>query len=248
MPGSQPTPTVLTAADHDHAYDFFNAALFSTSLPRCLITISSRRRSVGYFRPSYFTDSTSGEQRGHLDEIGMNPEYYADLRDYLSTLVHEMVHLEQANFGKPGKGAHHNRAWAGRMVDLGLPPFNIRHPEKMIGERIDHTIQEGGPFDLAYQELLKGGYTVRWIPLPDPALEAAELPSEEERDAQIRKKRKKASKTPYDFPGCDLRAWAKPGARLMCADCQQLLIAKDQQDASFEDLQSPARATGTLFC
>ena len=241
------TPTALTAADHDHAYDFFNVRLFGTSLPRCLITISSKRKAVGYFRPVFFSDSALDGQPQRLDEIGMNPEYYADLSDYLSTLVHEMVHLEQENVGRPGKGGYHNRAWARRMLDLGLPPFNVNHPEKMIGVRIDHTIRAGGPFDLACQELLAGGFRIRWVHQSEVERPLDELPGEEDKEARIRKKQKKASKTPYDCPNCDLRAWAKPAARLMCADCQQLLIA-EQEDASPEEVQSPARASGVAAC
>ncbi len=91
MTGIGATPTSLTAQDHDHAYDFFNARLFDHTLPRCLITLSSgRRHASGYFRRAYF--SQESEPRP-IDEIGMNPEHFKDLTTYLSVLVHEMAHL-----------------------------------------------------------------------------------------------------------------------------------------------------------
>ena len=203
MPTRPLTPTALTAADHDAAYDFFNARLFGASLPRCLINVSTKRRAVGYFRPAYVTDSVLVGQPGHLDEIGMNPEYYADLREYLSTLVHEMVHLEQAHVGRPGKGGYHNRAWALRMLDLGLPPFNVNHPEKMIGVRISNIVLDGGLFDLACQELMESGFKISWVHLPEVQPQQGGPPGEdEEQGTQVRRKQQKVSKTPYECQGC----------------------------------------------
>ena len=39
--------------------------------------------------------------------------------------------------------------------------------------------------------------------------------------------------------GCDLNAWAKPGARLICADCGELMQAEAQADQG-DDLECKA--------
>ena len=219
----QPTPTSLTAQDHDHAYDFFNARLFDRTLPRCLITLSSgRRHAAGYFRPTYFSQDRATEV---IDEIGMNPEHFKDLESYLGTLVHEMAHLWQARFGKAGTRGYHNRAWASKMLELGLSPFNVNSPKEMTGVRVSHTIMAGGPFEVACRELLDTGFSVRWKHVPE------ELPAEDPEEAEpedskvaLRKEQKKASKTPFHCPKCGLRAWSKPTSKLMCGSCRIDLV------------------------
>lgn len=51
-------------------------------------------------------------------------------------------------------------------------------------------------------------------------------------DAEARKKRKakSASKTRYTCPSCELNAWAKPGARLACGECDEPMAAEDGED------------------
>ena len=226
MTGMRPTPTSLTAQDHDNAYDFFNARLFDHTLPRCLITLSSgRRHASGYFRPTYF--SQEHEPRP-IDEIGMNPEHFKDLTSYLSTLVHEMAHLWQAHFDKPGRNGYHNRKWAKKMLELGLAPFNVGHPEEMTGVRISHTVVAGGPFDVMCNELLATGFSVRWKHTQEvvPVEEEEEEP--EDPKVALRKEKQKASKTPFHCPKCGTtKAWAKPTAKLMCGSCRIDLILSD---------------------
>jgi hypothetical protein len=40
-------------------------------------------------------------------------------------------------------------------------------------------------------------------------------------------KKKAASKTKYTCPLCDLNAWAKPDARLICGDCSEEMEAEE---------------------
>ena len=79
------------------AYDFFNRALFADRLPTFLITYQRKNRTYGYFSG----DRWSGGRKV-VDEIAMNPMHFQDRTQHevLSTLVHEMAHLEQHHFGK----------------------------------------------------------------------------------------------------------------------------------------------------
>ena len=89
------------------AYKHFNKALFDNKLPDCLFTFQRKNKSYGYFASKRFSLNADGS---HVDEIAMNPSKMANrpLKDTLSTLVHEMVHLQQYHFGKPAKGGWHN--------------------------------------------------------------------------------------------------------------------------------------------
>jgi hypothetical protein len=114
------SPTLETYQELQRAYDHFNAELFDAVLPFCLITLQRDKSSLGYFSAERFARH-SGETS---DEIAMNPTYFAfrGIKDTFSTMTHEMVHLWQTHFGKPGRGRYHNRQWARRMVAIGLQP------------------------------------------------------------------------------------------------------------------------------
>ena len=93
------TPTERTYAELKLAYDTFNARLFDGQLPACLITLQREKRTCGYFSSQRF-----GTRQGETtDEIALNPEFFAvtPLIETLQTILHEMIHLWQAHFGRP---------------------------------------------------------------------------------------------------------------------------------------------------
>ena len=100
-------PTQETYAQFQFAYDYLNRELFENKLPNCLITLQRQRSSYGYFSARRF-GRKDGER---TDEITLNPQHFPErtTEDSLSTLVHEMKHLEQHHFGKPGRGRYHNK-------------------------------------------------------------------------------------------------------------------------------------------
>lgn len=207
--------TMLTAHQHETAFAFFNARLFDNQLPDCVISLGSMNRARGMYRYGFY--ASTGE--GRRDEIVMNPETFSDLRDYLSTLVHEQAHLWQYHLGKPGKNGYHNKEWAAKMLSLGLPPYAIREPEKMTGIRVSHTVQEGGAFDVVCGELLRGGFALTWTHESEVAPHLTEEELEEEKQQEKRKTSKARSKTPFFCEKCGGKAWAKDTARLVCGQC-----------------------------
>jgi hypothetical protein len=106
------------------AYDFFNKELFGGQLPPCFLTVQRENDNVhGYFSTKRFGSKVGTDK---LDEIAMNPIYFINdnITNALSTLVHEMVHLEQDHFGNPGRGRYHNIQWGEWMERIGLMPSN----------------------------------------------------------------------------------------------------------------------------
>lgn len=163
MNGGQKLPTQVTYHELQHAYEFFNEKLFSGRLPSCLITLQREKHTYGYFSPNRFVSRSEGK---FTDEIAMNPSYYGvrEIRETLSVLVHEMTHLEQQHFGKPGRGRYHNKEWGQLMLAVGLHPSNTGKPGgKVTGDQMDHFIIEGGPFDKACDELITADFTLSWI-------------------------------------------------------------------------------------
>jgi hypothetical protein len=103
-------PTRSTYQGLTEAYDFFNERLFGGRLPRCLITMQRQKGAFGYFAGKRFGSRDGAEV---TDEIALNPAHFRSrtTEESLSTLAHEMCHLEQEHFGKPGRTSYHNREW-----------------------------------------------------------------------------------------------------------------------------------------
>jgi len=224
------TPTCVSAENYDSAFAYFNFQLFGGALPAVHFTLSASKRYAGYYRHAYFVN----EKGERVDEIGMNPEAFQDIDDYLSTIVHEMCHQLQQLTGTPGKGGYHNRQWANSMMDVGLKPINLENEKRQTGRKITHEIVAGGRFDVACKALLATQFKIRWLrgePVADTGTEDDEQRAdreEEEQKAKDRKEKKLKSKTPYHCPSCLFKAWAKPQAKLVCGDCMQHMEASDE--------------------
>jgi predicted SprT family Zn-dependent metalloprotease len=216
------TPTTATYGDLNRAYGFFNERLFGNRLPHCLITLQRYKRARGYFCGERFA-SKQGEV---VDEIALNPEHMArDPRDVFSTLVHEMVHLEQKHFGKEPKGAYHNKQWGTFMKAVGLHPSDTGEPGgKETGRFVSHYIIAGGPYDVAFAEFEEQGFTDLFF---DHVRESDA--------AQAKRKKKNASKTKFACETCEMQAWAKPTASLWCGECQAPMVAEEVNDEEGDD-------------
>lgn len=204
-------PTNETYTEFQTAYDFFNRELFNYQLPDCLITYQRQAKTKGYFADGRFENTENGKI---IDEIAMNPDYFSgeniSPKTILSTLVHEMCHLWQKYYGKPGRNRYHNREWAEMMLKVGLHPTdNGTFNGKMTGDRVSHLIVKGGRFDQVCDQLLvniKIAWVDRWTGM----------------DSQSGSKPK--NKTKYVCPGCRLNVWGKPGINILCGNCMCRLV------------------------
>lgn len=207
-----PSPTQDTYQALTTAYDFFNERLFGNRLPRCLITMQRRQSAFGYFSGERFGTPDGKEV---TDEIALNPSHFRERTtpQTLSTLVHEMTHLEQHHFGHAPKRPYHNREWAALMHGVGLHPSSTGQPGgKETGRRVSHYILPGGAFDLACQDLIAGGFALRYVELAGDQKKAARA----------------ASRIKYICTDCELSAWGKPAINLVCGECQKQMEPEDQ--------------------
>jgi hypothetical protein len=205
-----------TSATYDSlllAYKFMNEHLFANALPACLITLQRETHTFGYFCHKRFTYDKNVKQS--TDEIALNPQYFRasgrDDRMVVSTLVHEMCHLWQHHFGKPGRARYHNKEWANKM----------RSP---------------GRFAKIFDKLKKKGFALEWIEYPPSIQQAlatgkldlsevtAALTASTKSGGPSMPRKVDKSKLKYTCPKCGLNAWAKTGANLMCGDCDEAMI------------------------
>lgn len=155
------SPTAQNYAELQHAYEHFNRTLFDGQLPSCLITLQREKRTVGYFSQQRFANLDGIT----TDEIALNPAYFAvvPLTETLQTLVHEMAHLWQFHFGKPGRGRYHNDQWADKMQAIGLMPSSTGSiGGKRTGDQMADYAIAGGRFLASCSELVTKDFRLSW--------------------------------------------------------------------------------------
>ncbi len=198
----------------DQAYAFFNQALFASELPPVAITLQRKKAAYGYFHAKKFQSKTGQES----SEIALNPDAFLkrDERTILSTLVHEMVHVWQHEFGKPSRNSYHNKEWARKMKQVGLIASDTAEPGgKSTGQRVSHYIEANGPFDVQCKMFIQDNHAaITWGSVRDQTSSAL----------------KPVSKVKFTCPACGQNAWAKPTASLKCGLCDEAMLGEALDD------------------
>ena len=162
MKSNDHRPTEEAYAELQQAYDYYNAQLFGSQLPACLITFQRVKRTMGYLSTRRFVHR-DGRQ---TDELAMNPEYFAviPLIEILQTVVHEQCHLWQDHFGHPSRACYHNREWANKMESVGLMPSSTGAlGGGRTGQHMNDYVIAGGPFERVTRRLLETGFAISWF-------------------------------------------------------------------------------------
>ena len=196
-------PTTHQFKAYQAAYDYFNRKLFGGKLKPCLLSFRDRcKHWAGLFWANKWIDADGWTTH----EIALNPDVLRrPMRDSMATLVHEMCHQWQHDFGIPPRRAYHDKEWAACMVGVGLMPSDTGAPGgKTTGQNMTHFIIEGGPFDRAFRAAPKT------VTLPWRAI--ANIEKEKE-------KKESKKKTKYTCPECEANVWGKPDMSLVCGDC-----------------------------
>jgi len=187
------------------AFDFYNQRLFGGTLPPCILLMHRHRGSYGYFWAERWRSTGDGDGMAH--EIAINPDHVHSRppAEWLSTLVHEMVHMQQEICGEPGRKGYHNREWADLMEKVGLIASTTGNPDgKRTGAKCSHYIESGGRFELATNDLLETGFSLDWGSFVPPATEG----------------KKSGKRAKYMCSGsCGASVWGKEGLSIRCDEC-----------------------------
>lgn len=224
--GSGAKPTDVTYTALQTAYDTFNRELFGGRLPACMITLRTFGKARGYFSPNRFVHLTEVTT---THEIALDPRQFIDRSavEILSTLAHEMCHLEQTENGTPSRNGYHNRQWGQYMTRIGLVPSATGEPGgKQTGQAMTHYIETGGAFETVATALLDSGQcTIGWADiegflLTSPNGNGGPSSPMAVAVAVKAKKAKKASKSgrrrKYVCPTCTAAVWGRPGLVIGC--------------------------------
>ncbi len=221
-PAAQPTAELFAAYRAQFVY--LNRTLFGGELPECVLNFSRHARSYGFFAPGRWRH-VEGTRTTH--ELSLNPDYLATRtpREVASTFVHELCHLWQEVCGKPPRRCYHDWEFARKMESVGLMTSTTGAPGgKRVGQSMTHYIIEGGPFDVAFQNM-PADCQLPWralgVPTATPKTRKGGTEADGEGDGEQGSVptagKKDASKTPYQCT-CS-RMWGKPGLDATCNLC-----------------------------
>jgi hypothetical protein len=76
----------------------------------------------------------------------------------------------------------------------------------MTGRKVTHMIDPDGPFAVALANLMP--FDIPYFTMP----------------VQAAAKAKDKSKVKTSCPCCDTKAWCKQGTRIICSDCNELMV------------------------
>lgn len=186
------------------------------------------RWGVRLFRRQPLERGRPGKKVVH--EISINPDFMnREDRDWHSTLVHEMCHLWQEDFGRPSRGGYHNSQWADKMIQVGLMPSDTGEAGgKRTGQSVTHYIIPGGKFEQVFNTLsredlqnlrLRYKPTLRRYPTPaDPACAEGDRGRNGRTGRSGRGGEQKRKAKKYTC-GCGCNVWGKSGLVLRCGLC-----------------------------
>jgi predicted SprT family Zn-dependent metalloprotease len=219
-------PTAITPIEYSglqEAYDHFNKTLFEGTLDDVFITYQRKAHSAGYFSPDRF--SGRGGNSGKHHELALNPDGFINQTDQqiCQTVVHEMTHRWQHQWGTPSERRYHNKEWAAKMKAIGLQPSSTGMVGgKETGQRMSDYIIPSGPFTKAFAKLAATGWNLN--------LQSAHQPGP---------KGGNDSKTPFTRPACGQNAWGKPGLAVICTPCVVEALCQHPRFAGVTTLIEP---------
>lgn len=222
------------------AFDFLNRKMWDGRLPPVIIIPHRNPRCFGYYHGGIFARVEDGKVSGKADELALNPQYVATrpARDVISTLAHEMCHHWQKYFDKEPSKSYHNKGWGTEMKRIGLHPSSTGKPGgKETGKNVSHYIIDGGLFDVAFAEFLKLEPPIFFqdrLALQRSGLTIGGSEEGEDDDGGDEGKaapKKSKGRAKFTCPGCQLNAYAKPSANLICGDCDMHLQPAEAKDA-----------------
>jgi SprT-like family len=160
-------------------YQYYNQKLFGGKLANCLVNLSRHGGAYGFFAPKEWIEANAsnkktlgpsvvnGRKKGRvIHEISINPDsMYRTEKAWHSTLVHEMVHLWQEDWGKPPRQCYHNQQWADKMESIGLMPSATgRIGGVKTGQFMSHYIIPGGEYEKVFAGISPEDYKRLTLP------------------------------------------------------------------------------------
>lgn len=227
-----------------HIFEHYNKTLFDSILNNPMIIVTRKSSVAGYYCPRRWTNFNKTEL---VDEIAINPEIFSKnpINEICQTIVHEMCHQWQHNFGKPSRSGYHNKEWADKMEEIGLMPSTTGNVGgNKTGQNMSDYIIIGGLFDtstknLITKDIFKKLYfdtnnsskdfieEEQTVELNYQNTSSVKLTHEYDENnsyganlIQLAEKKTDKNKIKYTCNTCDINLWGKPGLKIICGECK----------------------------
>ncbi len=198
----------------ENLYQFYNHTLFGGILPEIMLNFFRGKNFSGFFSASKWKD----DNNTIIHEITINPQCISDVYDveFHQTLVHEMVHLWQLEFGKTSRNGYHNSEFANKMIEIGLMPSHTgKIGGRTTGQKMGDYFLEDGAFVLAFKKLQENQFELKKL-LPKSTQNET---TENKFLKPIPEEKPKKNKTKYTCK-CKKNLWGKAGLVFHCKDCE----------------------------
>lgn len=222
LPEKKVSPNIELNESYLKAFDHFNKKLFSGTLGRPMLCFTRNSNVIGgYFSPNKWYNENG--RRVHEIAINANHMKGGDIPFLMGILIHEMVHLWQNDYGKPTRNGYHNYQWIQKAMAVGLVCEADDGGVDVPGQNI-HTEFRPNDWAMKATASLPDEAIFPWlsVPLnPEPPQPKGGDGKEKSKDKETGKGGKRSK---YTCPACGLNAWAKPGVKLSCLTCNQVLV------------------------
>lgn len=203
------------------AFDYLNKSLFEGKLPRTMVMFTRNSKVIG----GYFSEKKWFNSDGtavHEIVINANNMVEGDEVKLYETLLHEMTHEWQHEFGTPGRGGYHNQEWADFVKSIGLKPTNVKSPEAETGDSISTKLIEGGKAMIVIANMPET-IEIPWYAVPMEDATPPPMPQEggggNETPPPEPEKGKSGKRTKYTCIKCGANLWGRSKLNIQCLDC-----------------------------
>jgi len=217
-------PSIESTAEILFAADKINAHCFKGRIPEFIVSYIQKKNVPSHFQPNRFQRADGDLVHGLA--FNSTLQGIRNQKDSLTTIGYELTRLARYEFGpinqRGGRGSngYHDKPWAMLAESIGLQPSDTGLPNgKITGSKMSYYLIEGGPLEIAIQELLDIGFRINW----HDRLTFQNIGATDNFEEEIPAPKKDRIK--FTCKNCGLNAWAKPSARLKCESCDLLMLA-----------------------
>lgn len=243
-------PTTKQATSIQLLYNLLNEKLFNGEIENCILNYSRESaRTMGFFAPERWIrvgtekERAAGEKRKVIHEISLNPRSSTMLtvKDLVTTIAHEMVHLWQHEKGTPSRTGYHNEEWAAKCESIGLIPSSTGRPGgKKTGQKMSDYVAPGGPLEEIIKAIEEGkvdgiSYVAREAFIWKVKASGGGAPGAEREESGAliagdnieeyvptgQQPEVKKNKTRYVCPSCGAKVWGRPELEIQCIPCNK---------------------------
>ena len=215
-------PAIEEADALTSAFEYLNEELFDNMLPMVKLSLTRNPRvKKGHFAENAWVDEDGTEWH----EIAINAQWYAEVQDWrlaMTTMVHEMGHLEQADKGTAGRESYHNVEYVTRMREMGVDSIDPESGDPVSsGDRVSSALIPGSKLEQSLLDMPEE-YIFPYLPKLFP--DDPPIPPKQQ-GVPTPEPKKRGVKTKYSCAKCGLNMWGKPDSRIACLDCNREMVA-----------------------